>query len=171
MMSTWNDRVAAYTTEVSEIAETIDLILDETRVHTVGVEAEQINNSTEELQAALEELEEMIARRETLLQDPEAPGAPGVSGSGNTLMEKLRSTFNIEDARLAKRCEEVSHQIELTHQRALSLFVCQFHLSDLTNDMLRILSGATGKPTYRRDGSDQSGQGYSAGGGLLDEAA
>ncbi|TWT50526.1 hypothetical protein Pla22_32690 [Rubripirellula amarantea] len=164
-MDTWNDRVAAYAAEVAEIAETIDLILDETRVHTVGVKSKEVNESTAQLQHALEELEEMIGKRETLLKDPEAPTA------GTTLIEKLRSTFNIEDARLAKKCEEVSHQIELTHQRALSLFVCQFHLSDLTTDMVRILSGVTAKPTYQRDGSTQANQGYQGGGGFLDEAA
>ena len=160
----WATRVEQYVEHLDEVAETIDLILDETRVSVLGVKDQQIHESTLQLQTALEELEEMVAGRDQLIRDPDAPT------EGDTLEEKLKSTFRIEDARLAKRCHEVSEKIQTTHQRALSLFVCQYHLSDLTGDLLQTLSGSKWTATYKSDGGGQH-QKPTGQGGLFDEAA
>lgn len=160
----WNSRVAQYTDEMEAIAEKIDLILDDMRVGTSKVDAEEVAASTTQLEASLQELEDMVSNRDQLLRDPDAPPV------GLTLTTKLKSTFRIEDARLAKRCTEVSQKIELTHQRAMALFVCQFHLSDLTTDIVKTLAGREQNSTYQNDGKPNESQ-SSGGGGLFDEAA
>jgi hypothetical protein len=162
--STWTGRVEQYVETLDQLADKIDLILDETRVGTLGVKDGKINESTVQLQVALAELEEMVAKRDTLLRDVDAPT------DGTTLTEKLKSTFHIDDARLARRCEEVSEKVQLTHQRAMSLFVCQFHLADLTSEILKTISGSAAPDTYKKDskGSKHRPTGQ---GGLFDEAA
>ena len=160
----WTSQVENYVETLDQLAERIDLILDDTRVGTLAIKSKQIDESTVQLQVALAELEGMVAKRDDLLRLPEAPQ------DGTTLTAKLKSTFHIDDARLAKRCEEVSQRIKLTHERAVALFVCQFHLSDLTSDILKTISGSQTPDTYKKDslGSQhrQTGQG-----GLFDEAA
>ena len=160
----WVDRVGLYVEHLDEITENIDLILDETRVNTLGVKGQQINESTVQLQVALAQLEEMVAKRDDLIRASDAPK------DGTTLATKLKSTYRIEDARLAKRCQEVSEKIKTTHERALSLFVCQFHLAELTTDIMQTLSGSQRTNTYKKEsgGSSQKPMGQ---GGLFDEAA
>ena len=160
----WIDEVKRYVETLDNLAEKIDLILDETRVGTMGVQEGKISESTVQLQVAMVELEEMVASRDTLLHRDDAPK------TGSTLTEKLKSTFHIDDARLARQCEDVGKKIQLTHERAMSLFVCQFHLADLTSDILKTISGSSEPDTYKKDskGSQNRPTGQ---GGLFDEAA
>ncbi|TWT91923.1 hypothetical protein [Neorhodopirellula pilleata] len=156
----WRDRVADYVDELAEVAETIDLILDETRVRTMGLRSDEVDASTAQLLASINDLERMVERRDELIRDADAPN-PGVS-----LSEKLLLSRKIEDARLARRCGEVAEMIATTHQRATALFVCQYHLSELQRDLLNRLAGATGPQTY-----DKSGRRPQGGTGLFNEAA
>lgn len=160
MMKPWRDRVAEYIDELAEVAETIDLILDETRVRTMGLKSDEVDASTAQLVSAIAELETMVERRDELIRDPEAPK------SGLSLSEKLLYTRKIDDARLARRCGEVAETIATTHQRATALFVCQYHLSELQRDLLNRLAGATGPQTYGKNGQKPIG-----GTGLFNEAA
>lgn len=160
----WVGRVEHYVETLDQLSERIDLILDDTRMGTLGAKEQQINESTQQLQIALAQLEEMVAKRDELLRADDAPKG------GATLTEKLKSTFHIDDARLARRCEEVSGKVKLTHERATALFVCQFHLADLTSDILKTISGSQTPDTYKKDsaGSQHRPTGQ---GGLFDEAA
>ena len=161
--SPWYKRVEAYLDELAEIAETIDLVLDNTRVQTLAVEAGQVDQSTAELRQALARLEDKIAEREDLLRANDAPK------NGLTLREKLLSNHHIDDARLAKRCQSVAQAIQQAHQRAVSLFVCQYHLADITGEIVSLLAGASALKTY--DGSSTKSKASRKGGGLFDEAA
>ena len=156
----WRERVAEYVDELAEVAETMDLILDETRVRTLGLRTEEVDASTAQLLAAINDLETMVERRDQLIHDPDAPPA------GLSLSEKLLYTRKIDDARLARRCGEVAEVIATTHQRATALFVCQYHLSELQRDLLNRLAGATGPQTYGKNGQKPQG-----GTGLFNEAA
>ncbi|KAA1259522.1 hypothetical protein LF1_20560 [Rubripirellula obstinata] len=160
----WISRVEHYVETLDQLSEKIDLILDETRMGTLGAKSQEINESTAQLEVALVELEAMVAKRDDLLRATDAPE------NGTTLTEKLKSTFHIDDARLARRCEEVSEKVKLTHERATALFVCQFHLADLTSDLLKTISGSQTPETYKKDsaGSQHRPTGQ---GGLFDEAA
>lgn len=156
----WRDRVNDYVDNLAKVAEKIDLILDETRIHTIGLKANEVNASTTELIAAITELEEMIERRDVLLRDADAPE------KGLSLSEKLLTSRKIEDARLARRCGEVAEMMETTHQRATALFVCQYHLNEFQKELLQRLSGATAPPTYGKSRNPNTGSG-----GLFNEAA
>lgn len=156
----WRDRVTQYVDELAQIAETIDLILDETRIRTVGLRPNEVDASTTQLVAAITELESMVERRESLLRADDAPS------SGLSLSEKLLVSRRIEDARLARRCGEVAEMIATTHQRATALFVCQYHLSEFQREVLGRLAGASAPQTY-----DRSGQKPKPSSGLFNEAA
>jgi len=156
----WRDRVNQYVDELAQVAETIDLILDETRIRTVGLRPNEVDASTQQLVAAITDLESMVQRREQLLRDDDAPA------SGLSLTEKLLGSRRIEDARLARRCGEVAEMIATTHQRATALFVCQYHLSEFQRDVLERLAGASGPQTYGR-----AGQKPKPSSGLFNEAA
>jgi hypothetical protein len=162
----WSNRVECYLDELEECANTIDLILDETRVHAVAVKGREVDESTRQLQASLTTLETKIAERETLLHDADAPP------EGLTLIAKLRSTLHVDDERLARRCEQIAGTIELAHTRAVSLFVCQYHLADLTGNLVRIMTRTDKPQTYKAAGSSKKQDPQSSrGGGLFDEAA
>lgn len=157
----WGSRVETYLDELELIAETIDLVLDNTRVQTQRIASSEVEESTTQLADALKQLEEKVAEREELLRASDAPP------NGITLKKKLLSSLHIDDARLALRCEKVAETIELAHTRAISLFVCQYHLADVTGDIVRILSGASSLKTYNPTRADDRG----GQGGLFDEAA
>ncbi len=159
----WFERVEAYLDELERTATTIDMILDETRVYTVNVQGGKVSESTRQLQENLVKLEEMIAQRELLLRDPDAPQR------GLTLSTKLLGTLRIEDARLAKRCRELSATIEMAHTRAVSLFVCQYHLADLTTDLVLTLTRTSAPQTYQSSATAKVP--IKGGGGLFNEAA
>ncbi len=162
----WSSRVEHYLNELEECANTIDLVLDETRVHAVAVKPGEVDESTRQLQAALTILETKIAQRDVLLRDDDAPP------EGLTLVAKLRSTLHVDDERLARRCETIAGTIEMAHTRAVSLFVCQYHLADLTENLVRVMTRTEKPQTYNASGSKQKPSSTgSRGGGLFDEAA
>jgi hypothetical protein len=136
------------------------LILDETRIRTLGLRSDEVDASTQQLIASISDLERMVVKRDELLRAADAPSI------GLSLSEKLLNSRKIEDARLARRCGEVAEMIATTHQRATALFVCQYHLSEFQRDLIGRLSGATAPQTYNR-----SGQKSNPGGGLFNEAA
>lgn len=162
----WADRVETYLDELELCANTIDMILDETRVQAVAVEAGKVDQSTLHLQETLATLESKIAEREALLRDPEAPP------EGLTLVAKLRSSLHVDDERLARRCQQIAESIEMTHTRAVSLFVCQYNLADLTSNLVRIMTRTDTPQTYSpSQSSPKKFRSKSTGGGLFDEAA
>lgn len=145
MTATWTERVEDYVHQLQQTAETIDLILDETRLSTTQVNSPEVEASTQELVTAIGQLERLVHTRETLLTAADAPAV------GITLTEKLFSTRKIDDARLAKHCQTVAKEVETTHQRAVALFVCQYHLSQLGSELLQLLSGSTAPDTYGQE--------------------
>ncbi len=144
MNQVWNERVNFYLDQLETATESIDLLLDEMRVSTAQGEPSDVENSTRELSAAIERLAELIQKRESLLLDSDAPE------HGTTLVDKLFSTHRVDDARIARRCQKVAVTVENTHHRAMSLFVCQYHLATLSTDLVRILSGERTPPTYAK---------------------
>jgi len=160
MSQPWNDRVEAYVERLRQITTSIAETLDDTRVNTLAPDSEELNAQASKLAASIRSLETMVDEREALLHAEDAPP------TGITLTEKLLATRRIDDARLARQCREVSGELEATHQRAVSLFVCQFHLANFGKELLQLLSGSLEGATYG-DGPSRTGQG----GGLFNEAA
>lgn len=165
MTSDWNVRVERYLDQLAEVNETIDLILDETRVGTRRVAPEEVDRSRQELTTAIGRLESMLPLREELLRADDAPE------HGQTLREKLLSTRHIDDARIAMRCETVSKRLDTTRERAVALFVCQYHLANLGQDLIELLSGAATPKTYEGQLGKPQPRRPDSGGGLFNEAA
>lgn len=161
MSASWSANVETYIDQLGEIAKSIDSILAETQVETTQVDAHKVDQSTARLQQALVRLEEKIAQREDLLKAPDAPQR------GISLTEKLRSTRNSDDTRLAHRCDEVAALIASINDRAIALFVCQFHLAECSGDIMRLMTGTTPPATY--EPSQRTPQ--ATRGGLFNESA
>ena len=106
---------------------------------------------------------EEIAEREQLLCAEDAPQL------GVTLTEKIQHDAHPRSQALAERCRAVSAMISTVNQRAISLFVCQFHLAQLGSDIVRLLAGQTSPPTYQAP--NRSEKSSDLGGGLFNEAA
>jgi hypothetical protein len=161
MSETWHTRVRVYVDQLEQISKAIESILEQTKVETTEVDTDQVEQSTVRLEHALAELEERIAQRESLLKARDAPVA------GLTLTEKLKSTLHIDDAHLARRCEDVAAMIASTNQRAVALFVCQYHLSEFSTEVVRLLSGNSIQSTYGPSSSIHAG----TSGSLFNESA
>jgi hypothetical protein len=161
MSDVWPERVGIYVDQLEQTALTIELILDQTQLESSGGDSAKVQESTVNLEQSLVELEQKIAEREELLCDPEAPV------QGVTLAEKLRGTGRDQDAQLARRCEQIAGLIGSTHHRAISIFVCHYHLSELSTELVRLMVGASLPATYGA-GNEAS---TPPGGGLFNESA
>lgn len=161
--STWTEQVTEYVGEVIATTTSVEKTLDESRIATGEMESDTIKQATAKLETLVHHLQALVMRREELLQHPDAPQ------EGSTIWEKLLSTRRIEDARLAKECEQAQKKLMSTHDRATALFVCQYHLADLTGEVTAILTRDSRTTTYDKSGTvDRRGP---SGGGLIDEAA
>lgn len=133
----WRARVATHLEEANAIANAINLILDETRMVAASHRSSAIDTATQQLCSAILELERVEQQRDALLSASDAPPF------GLSLSEKLLSTRRIDDARMAKCCAEAADLLARTHQRATSLFICQYHLSGIPRELLARLSSST----------------------------
>ncbi len=163
MHQSWFDRVESYLDEVEEIAGKIDETLKSTRLETSEFNAVEVERQNVSLMESLALLEMKIAEREQLLQAEDAPQI------GVTLTEKIVRSASTQSQGLAERCRAVSAMVSTVNQRAISLFVCQFHLSQLGSDIVRLLAGQTSPPTYQAP--NRSEKSSDLGGGLFNEAA
>jgi hypothetical protein len=148
MNDLWRERVST----------TIDSLMEQMRVETSDVNVAGVQESMDPLVQTLHALEEKIAERDELLRAPDAPA------DGLNLTEKLENTHDVDDAHLADRCRQVAVLISNANHRAISLFVCQYHLADFGSEIVRLLAGAAVPPTY---GSDD----VVVRGGLFNESA
>ncbi len=158
MTHPWLDRVAQYLDLLQQCIEKLNETMDETRLGTTQLNAPSVESSTVVLTRCLEELERLIADRQLLLHDPEAPL------SGVSLRDVLNRCGLAGSDGLAVRCQKLSNDVDLSRERAVALFVCQFHLGEMASHLLGILRnggdfGATyerGKSEIKRSGSGSS---------------
>ncbi len=155
----WEQRVTSYFGLLEESVSKLNDVLEKTKVDTQAGDAGGVDEANVELALAIDQLQLRIAEREDLLTAEDAPQV------GATLVEKLRSDAQFE---LADRGEAIGHAVDMANHRAVSLFVCQYHLADLTGEILRLMSGATAPPTYDSSGNQQASGGD---GMLFNEAA
>ncbi len=157
---TWTNRVADYVDELEIVATTVQQLVANSRIQTKAAMASEVAETGLELLEAVGRLENMVERREQLLSDTQAPA------SGTTLIEKLRKSG---ESNLADRSQSVAHIITTAHQSAVSLFVCQYHLSSHSQEILRLLAGMDTPRTYRRSGDGEERE--RGGGRLFNDAA
>ena len=86
--------------------------------------------------------------------------------AGLTLNEKLEAVRDPRARGLQQRCDLISEMMVDINNHALSLFVCQFHLANLTDDVVRLMAGVPEPTTY--GGSCKSD---ALGGNLFNESA
>ncbi len=163
MHPSWFDRVEFYLNAVEEIAAQIETTLKSARLDTSELNAEAVDQANAAMLESLAVLEQRIVQREQLLQAEDAP-IPGV-----TLTEKIEGSGHARRRELAERCRSVSLSISSINQRAVSLFVCQFHLSQMSGEIIRLLAGQIAPPTYQAP--NRSDKKSELGGGLFNEAA
>ena len=164
MSSTWVERVDEYLHALQQCVEKLDESLDNTRMGTTTLNAPQVSDGTHHLSECLKELESLIADRKVLLDADDAPHR------GVSLRDVLNRCSDPGAYRLAGRCEKLSRSVDLSRERAVSLFVCQFHLSDLSAHLLALLrSGTDHGSTYQRGTSDVNRNGVS--GSVFNKAA
>jgi len=142
-MESWTGRVETYMDQLQDLVEEIDVILQQTNVESRGSDPATVQALTERLGERLVELVQKVAHRDELLRSEDAPS------SGTTLTEKLDDA---EQNDLVDRAKEVAQRIKKVHERSMSLFVCQYHLSNLTTDLVRLLAGADQTTTYGGSG-------------------
>jgi len=157
-MPTWTERTTAYLDQLAELVDQIDGHLQQTRIDPGAEAPGTVSVTTERLRQALGDLERVVAGRQNLLVADDAPEA------GDTIAKKLTS---LGEPELADRCSQLGTRIADVHHQAVSVFVCQYHLADLTTDLVRLMTGATEPATY---GGDDN-QPVSTPGGLFNEAA
>jgi hypothetical protein len=149
MTSSWIERVSKYLDSLQGCVERLNEALDETRVGTTTLDAPGVNSGSAELSSCLKDLEALIAERQQLLDADDAPL------SGVSLRDVLNRCGLPGASSVADRCHLISRDVDLSRERAVSLFVCQFHLSDLSTHLLALLrSGADQGATYERGKSD-----------------
>jgi len=145
MANSWLERVDEYLEVLQHCVENLDNALDNTRLGTTTLNTAQVHAGTEHLSECLKELEALIAERRILLDADDAP-LRGVS-----LRDVLNRCSDPGAEKLAARCQQLSRSVDLSRERAVSLFVCQFHLGDLSSHLLALLrSGADHGSTYQR---------------------
>ena len=160
--SAWISAVETYVGELESLATKMQDSMDNLRIGVTERGPAAITPAVIDLARMVDTLQTYVARRDELLTDASAP-TPGL-----TLRAKLSAVDDDRAADLADRCREVGRSIAETHQRATSLFVCQYHLSELTADLVRTLTRRQGGPTYDTRGETHRPSGD---GGLLDRAA
>lgn len=170
----WLNRVEAYLDELEVAADGLARHMKQMKVDQVpssprgsdvqgaidGSLAVVVNAATEKLAGCLSELEGKVAQRELLLRAPDAPPA------GLTLAEKLDAVRDPRSRGLHQRCELISEMMADINNHALSLFVCQFHLANLTDDVVRLMAGVAEPTTYGKSAKPDS-----LGGNLFNESA
>jgi hypothetical protein len=158
---TWIREVQGYVEKLGSSADQLDRLLKQCRVDTENVETTKLQVVVQQVSEHLAVLEDLVARREELLELSDAPQR------GHTLTEKLES-MEEDHGPLLERCNQVSRLVADVNHRAVSLFVCQFHLAEFGNQLIRIVAGEEATGTYSVDGSEPD---PGPGGGLLDDVA
>lgn len=170
----WLNRVEAYIDDLELAADGLARQMKQMKVDQVpapktgsemqagidGSLAVSVNAATERLAACLSELEGKVAQRELLLRAADAPQA------GLTLSEKLEGVKDPRGRGLHQRCELISEMMADINNHALSLFVCQFHLANLTDDVVRLMAGVPEPTTYGNSNKPET-----LGGNLFNESA
>jgi 16S rRNA G1207 methylase RsmC len=144
----WHQRVALYLDDLHNCIEQLNEALYAMRAATTDRVLPQLELSQRRLAETLKSLELMISARHELITAGDAPAA------GQSLREILKSAGGKDSDELAARCKQLAKEVELSRERAVAVFVCQFHLSDLSGHLLTLLRGVPSpNATYQQGGA------------------
>ena len=164
MSKPWTARVSAYLDNLEFCVDRLNEALDEMRLGTKSLELTRLDGSHRQLADALQTLESLIAARQELIQAEDAPG------KGLTLRDILGSSQDGLSRGLSERCQSLAKDIDISRERAVSLFVCQFHLADLSENVLALLRGVDGPRSTYHNSADVR-RPAAGGGSLLNKSA
>jgi flagellar biosynthesis/type III secretory pathway chaperone len=162
LSGSWADRLNDYLSDFQKVVQQLQEAVETSRLQTSDMDANRLPESQATFRTLLEALERKVAQRAELLSAADAPS------EGATLTEKVLRSNDKKIRVLADRCRELSSEISVLNQRAVSLFVCQYHLAQLGGEIIRALSGHAGPITYRAQGRPEP---KPPAGGLFNEAA
>jgi len=160
----WIDRVADYLDQLEFCVERLNTALDEMRLGTKQLQLPQLESAHTQLSDALRDLESLIAAREGLIHADDVPN-PGLS-----IREILGVATDLLSRELSRRCIRLAKDVDLSRERAVSLFVCQFHLADLSENLLALLRGTPGPRSTYSNGQDVR-RPATMGGSILNKSA
>jgi len=160
----WIDRVADYLDQLEFCVTRLNSALDEMRLGTKQLKLPQLESAHSSLSNALRDLESLIAAREGLIHADDVPY------TGASIREILGHSTDILSRELNRRCIRLSKDVDLSRERAVSLFVCQFHLADLSENLLALLRGAPGPRATYSNGQDVR-RPATMGGSILNKSA
>ncbi len=183
-MTDWLYRVADYLVRLETVMDALETSLQTIRTQTREGRYGEIESSSESLVAALQQLEQLLGDRQSLLEDPQGPAqqrtlhamlrlytpdsaAGEASDAGAEETSPVASPSVSHDASLLlDQCATLSARMERLREECVALFVCQYNLSETAQMFLQIMfpqtdaSGGTGgRQTQRRGGRllDQAG--------------
>lgn len=163
MEPSWLDRVVRYLDEVESVARQLDQALQQTSLMASRWDAGGVGQGNASLSESVVALETKVAERDELLHADDAPT------NGMSLTEKVLRAGHPESDVIGSRCREVASTIATVNQRAVSLFVVQFHLWQFSLELVRLLTGQNAPQTYSDPNRHEKK--FEVGGGLFDEAA
>jgi hypothetical protein len=146
--SGWTDRVSDYLDQLEICAGRLEEAVDEMRFGSKQIELDHLDQSHQSLATALVDLESLIVAREELIHADDAPG-PGIS-----IRNILGSQQDDVSKRLNERCRRVARDLDISRERAVALFVCQFHLAELSQSLLSLFQGGPGHLATYSNGAE-----------------
>lgn len=166
-MADWNHQVADYLLRLESAIENLDDSIQQIRQLTQKGQYAEIENAASELNACLQRLDQLIADRQSLLDDEQAPAGHRTLRSALTAPLREGIGSGRRDAKiLLDQCVELGGRMEGLREHAIALFVCQYHLSETADQFLRLMfpqadatAGRSMGPQSRRGGRllDQAG--------------
>lgn len=157
----WMNQVDEYLFRLNETAISVADAVVGLEFATQQAATDEINAQSAKMGALLAVLEAKLAERETLLSkcpsnEQQAP---------TSLQAALQAVKHPKATELAERCARIGSELQFVHRKSVGLFVGQFHLVNVTEEFLRMLSGVSAKPITYDDSESLEG------GSLLDRAA
>ena len=154
----WMGAIDAYFQELAEALDRVNysaaMFAEQTEAGYFGA----LEESSRYLLTATQDLERLLAVRTDILM--------AATKDGETRPRSLRAALQrAADPQRAELAEQLAKQVEESRQKALTMFVTQFHLFETSDEILRRLL---------RQGPEIGSYGKRhkpAGGGLLDDAA
>lgn len=145
--SVWLRCIDEYLTQLESVADALDGRFAELRLATLDTDVPEVQQQLTEIATSLGELETLVVRRQHLLGRDDAPGV------GATIAEKMRTLGGDPHAvSMQQRIGRIGAVIGDLRCRADALFVCGFHLHEMTTDFLRTLIGDRTAEVYERGG-------------------
>lgn len=164
LAASWHQRVAVYLDDLQLCLNRLNESLYAMRAATSAMALPPLETSQRQVAKALADLEGLIATRQNLISASDAPG-PGIS-----LHDILSNAGDTVSDELAARCGRIATEVELSRERAVAIFVCQFHLSDLTGHLLMLLRGGS-SPSATYDNAGSTRRPGTSSGSLLNQSA